>query len=407
MALSTLDRKITYAELESIVLGKLNAKSPGKFVYTQPINKIEFVACVLAALESGKAFLCTDKDEEIDLETAGTHSGTAIVLKTSGSRSKSKYVCLSSENIMANLNAVCQSIDFKSSLCQILHLPLNYSFGLLGQCLTGLMAGHEIIFSDSLFQTSKLIRTKEKIMLSGVPSHAEFFVKMAQIQPEITSRVNQIVVAGGALSLSTRKNLLSLYNARVYSCYGLTEASPRILSISSDEPEFLLGMTGKPVGQWQCKIGSDNELMCRGPQVMLGYLNAASPNIADGWLRTGDLAERASGKYYNIVGRIDDQVKVSGINISLDEVKNHINKLSQVKFCEFVRDQMDVFMLVGADTNTKESIQQMLMAKYPWEVNKHIKLVFCKNIPYNDRGKIDLLQARALHEQGENSSGSV
>lgn len=109
----------------------------------------------------------------------------------------------------------------------------------------------------------------------------------------------------------------------------------------------------------------------------------------------------ASGKYYNIVGRIDDQVKVSGINISLDEVKNHINKLSQVKFCEFVRDQMDVFMLVGADTNTKESIQQMLMAKYPWEVNKHIKLVFCKNIPYNDRGKIDLLQARALHEQGE------
>jgi long-chain acyl-CoA synthetase len=70
--------------------------------------------------------------------------------------------------------------------------------------------------------------------------------------------------------------------------------------------------------------GEVGELICRGPNIMLGYWNqpeATAATIRDGWLHTGDLATADEDGYFAIVDRLKDMIVVSGFNVYPREVE--------------------------------------------------------------------------------------
>jgi non-ribosomal peptide synthetase component E (peptide arylation enzyme) len=81
---------------------------------------------------------------------------------------------------------------------------------------------------------------------------------------------------------------------------------------------------GRPVGQAEVRLGGDDELLVRGPELFAGYAEEADTKAAverGGWFRTGDKATIDAEGWVTIVGRIKDIVIRGGENISVAEVE--------------------------------------------------------------------------------------
>jgi cyclohexanecarboxylate-CoA ligase len=101
------------------------------------------------------------------------------------------------------------------------------------------------------------------------------------------------------------------FGARVKRTYGSTEA-PTIIT------------DGHAIGEVELRVDDNGELLVRGPEVCVGYLDRAQTTEAftsDGWFRTGDLAAIESSGVIDIVGRLKDVVIRGGENISTAEVE--------------------------------------------------------------------------------------
>src|SRR5262249_27512412 len=86
--------------------------------------------------------------------------------------------------------------------------------------------------------------------------------------------------------------------------YGPTEKSPG-LSFNTKE-HYKLDTVGRAIPNIDLKIGSDGEVLTRGPHVMKGYWKspeATADAIRDGWLHTGDLGEIDKDGFLKITGR--------------------------------------------------------------------------------------------------------
>jgi fatty-acyl-CoA synthase len=118
--------------------------------------------------------------------------------------------------------------------------------------------------------------------------------------------------------------------------YGLTEAAPNVLCLPTEDARRKLGFAGKPyphvdVALRDADTGTlldgpaTGELVVKGPNVFPGYWRneeATAAAFADGWLLTGDVAERDPDGFYRIAGRIKDMVISGGENVYPAEIED-------------------------------------------------------------------------------------
>lgn len=96
--------------------------------------------------------------------------------------------------------------------------------------------------------------------------------------------------------------------------YGLTETSAG--NFVNRTWALKIGTVGQALGDLECRIDEDGEVLLRGAPVMRGYHNlpeeTAAALTADGWFRTGDIGELDDAGYLKITDRKKDLVKTSG-----------------------------------------------------------------------------------------------
>jgi len=117
----------------------------------------------------------------------------------------------------------------------------------------------------------------------------------------------RVAVSGGAPIAETVVRLFVALGLEVLQGYGMTETSP-VVSVNTpddNDPRTV----GRALPGVEVRIGANEELMVRGPGVMLGYWHrpeeTARVKEADGWLHTGDQARIDHGRI-TITGRIKD-----------------------------------------------------------------------------------------------------
>jgi long-chain acyl-CoA synthetase len=95
----------------------------------------------------------------------------------------------------------------------------------------------------------------------------------------------------------------------------LTESSPVISVNKLQEGERMFGTVGPVIDGVEVKIAEDGEILCKGPNVMIGYYkrpDLTAETITDGWLHTGDIGTLVNGKFLKITDRKKEIFKTSG-----------------------------------------------------------------------------------------------
>jgi long-chain acyl-CoA synthetase len=113
--------------------------------------------------------------------------------------------------------------------------------------------------------------------------------------------------------------------------YGITEHT---LVLCQSEPFQEPGDAGVPLYPKEVQLGSDGEILVRGPGMFCGYWKnetATAEAIQDGWLHTGDVAEVMANGHFRIVDRKKDiMVTSGGKNISPSEIENLLKASSYI-----------------------------------------------------------------------------
>ena len=112
--------------------------------------------------------------------------------------------------------------------------------------------------------------------------------------------------------------------------YGMTETFMNTSNLYVGERRA--GTVGPPLPGVSARI-VDGELQLRGPNVFAGYWRreeATRAAFADGWFKTGDMAERSPDGYYTLLGRQSDLIISGGFNIYPREIEEFLQEQEEV-----------------------------------------------------------------------------
>jgi fatty-acyl-CoA synthase len=184
-----------------------------------------------------------------------------------------------------------------------------------------------------------LIAEKRVTTMMGVPANYLFMAQEPGFAKADLSSLRRAVVGGAPMP----EALLEAWQARgvaIVQGYGLTEAAPNVLCLPPEDAVRKQGYAGKPYPYVDVALRDDEtgrllagaatgELVVRGPNVFAGYWGrpeATEAAFADGWLLTGDVAERDAEGYYRICGRVKDMYISGGENVYPAEVESVLHE---------------------------------------------------------------------------------
>ncbi|EWM68558.1 long-chain fatty-acid-CoA ligase [Micromonospora sp. M42] len=164
---------------------------------------------------------------------------------------------------------------------------------------------------------------KEKVALeqAGKPVPAGLRMKYALAEKLVFSKLQarlggrmRVLVSGAAPLSKEIATFFAAANLPISEGYGLTETSAGAFV---NPPDGLkIGSVGRAMGDLECRIDTDGEILMRGKPVMRGYHNLPEETAAafteDGFFRSGDIGTLDDDGYLRITDRKKDLVKTSG-----------------------------------------------------------------------------------------------
>jgi long-chain acyl-CoA synthetase len=325
----------------------------------------------------------------------------ATIIYTSGTTGKPKGVMLSHNNILSNVIASIPCLPV-TDLKVLSFLPLNHiyermiSYFYLYKSASIYYAENLESIADNLkevrpnmFTTVPRLLEKvyEKIMkkgseLTGIKKKLFFWAHDLATRFEINKNqgvwynmqlaiANKLIfskwrealgnnilciVSGGAACQVRLIRIFTAAKIPVLEGYGLTETSPVISVNRFQEAGRKFGTVGPMLDNVQVKIADDGEILCKGPNVMMGYYQQQALTdevMTDGWFHTGDIGTISDNKYLKITDRKKEMFKTSGGKyVAPLPIEN---KLKESVFIEQV-------MVLGAD---KKYVGALIVPSFP------------------------------------------
>ncbi len=290
-------------------------------------------------------------------------SDLATIIYTSGTTGTPKGVMLSHNNIISNVcdsNCVFEEIDVAGKRA-LSFLPLNHIFERMVSYIY-MYNGVSVYYAenmdkigDNLKEVKPLVFTTvprllekvyERIMakaatLTGIKKNLFNWALSLGLKYDINKKMGfgynlQLVLANKLVfskwrealganvkaivtgSAACQVKLLKVFTAArvpILEGYGLTETSPVISVNRMNVKNRMFGTVGTIIENVQVKIAEDGEILCKGPNVMMGYYkrpDLTEEVIKDGWFHTGDIGVIVDNKFLKITDRKKEIFKTSG-----------------------------------------------------------------------------------------------
>lgn len=384
-------------EIEAIGQGR-------RVIYLEDVRK------ELASLDKALGVLATLAPGLVLRRHAAAPDQPAVVLLTSGTEGKPKGVVLSHANLVANARQIFQlAAGFLSERDIIMNpLPAFHSFGLTAGLLMPLLHGMKVVLYPSPLhykQVPKLIGETGCTFLFATDTFLQGYARAAD---EGDLRSVRYVVAGAERVKPETRKLWEPYGTTILEGYGCTECSPVLACntpIATKEGSVGRLLPGIAARLEPVEGIHEGGLLCvRGPNVMLGYLNADRPGEivppAGGWHDTGDIVAIDDG-FIIIKGRAKRFAKLGGEMVSLAAVESMIAGLwpgyNHVVVALPDARKGEQLMLVTEKPNAeKKALQDEARAQGFPELWLPKAILVTSNIPVLGNGKIDYGSAREL-----------
>lgn len=148
----------------------------------------------------------------------------------------------------------------------------------------------------------------------------------------------EVMVSGSAALQARLARVFAAAGIPVMEGYGLTETSPVISVNDHRNRGWKIGSVGKIIRGIEVVIAPDGEILCKGPNVMMGYYKEPEKTAevidSDGFFHTGDIGEFDQEGFLRITDRKKEMFKTSGGKYVAPQLLE--NRLKQSRFIEQV-----------------------------------------------------------------------
>jgi len=361
---------------------------------------------------------------DVTLSLLSASEQLAYVIYTSGSTGKPKGVRISHKNVVSLIeNKTNVLIEKHDVVAQASNISFDAATFEIWNTLS---AGGTLVGIDkNTLLSPNLLRNKlVNNSISVIFLTTALFNRMAEESPNIFSSLRKVLFGGEAHSLeSIRRVLASGSPENLIHVYGPTETTTFATSYQFNElsnDKVVSAPIGKPLSNHQCyvldselkvvSIGSPGELYIGGDGLALGYLNRSdltNSKFIDNHLdkskskflyKTGDRVRLLNDGNIEFIGRVDNQVKVRGFRIELDELITTLQSLKAIKDCtvtvqEYKNKRSLIAYLVFKEQlseNKKllEDVKSLLFASLPAYMIPN-QFVVVDELPLTANGKVD------------------
>jgi len=244
----------------------------------------------------------------------------ALIQYTGGTTDQPKAVLLSHYNLIANAFQTRHWVtDLKEGQERVLSVvPFAHVYGLSTVMNFAITIGAAMIILPN-FVTQDVLNTIKRTrptIFPGVPTMYVAINNFPGVRKYGLNSIRACISGAAPLPVEVQETFEKLTKGHLVEGYGLTEAGP-VTHANPINGVHKRGSIGIPLPNTEakivhladgeaCKPGEIGELIVRGPQVMLGYLDSPIDNetaVRDGWLYTGDVARMDTDGFFQIISR--------------------------------------------------------------------------------------------------------
>lgn len=275
----------------------------------------------------------------VDIRTSAVDSDdVSDILFTSGTTGRSKGVrCAHRQSLDASAAwAACGEVTSTDRYLCI--NPFFHNFGYKAGILACLQTG-ATLFPELTFDPEKTMRAVQEhgiTVLPGPPTIYQTLLDHPKRADFDLSSLRFAVTGAATIPVVLIERMQSELDIDVVlTAYGLTEAAGFGTMCRADDDAVTVATTsGRPIADFELRIGDSGEVLLRGPNVMLGYLDdddaTAAAIDADGWLHTGDIGELDASGNLKITDRLKDMYICGGFNVYPAEIEQVLARLDGV-----------------------------------------------------------------------------
>jgi long-chain acyl-CoA synthetase len=314
----------------------------------------------------------------------------ATIIYTSGTTGRPKGVMLSHNNIVSNVLDSASRIPFEQGksralsflpICHIYERMVTYIYQYYGcaiyfgesiekisdnikevhpTVMTGVPRVIEKVFEKIVVKGSELTGIKKKLFFWAIDLGEKYEpygrngwwyeLQLSIARKLIFSKWKEglggkldLIVNGSAALQPRLARMFAAAEIPVMEGYGLSETSPVISVNDMRNNGFKVGTAGRIIDNVQVKIAEDGEILCKGPNVMMGYYKdekLTDEAVVNGYFHTGDIGEIDSDGFLKITDRKKEMFKTSGGKYIAPQILE--NEMKQSRFIEQI-------MVIGAD----------------------------------------------------------
>ena len=303
-----------------------------------------------AALNTWEEFVAGPQipHSELDARAAAVQpDDISDILFTSGTTGRSKGVLCAHRQSLAAPAAWAECGQLTSADRYLCINPFFHNFGYKAGILACLQTGATLI-PQLTFDPERAMRAVEQHRVTVLPGPPTIYQSLldhpARADYDLSSLRFAVTGAATVPVVLIERMQRELDFDIVLTAYGLTEASGfGTMCRADDDPITVATTCGRPIADFELRIeetdgdrdsGGSGEVLLRGPNVMLGYLDDPQGTAAaidtDGWLHTGDIGTVDEAGNLRITDRLKDMFICGGFNVYPAEVEQVLARLDGV-----------------------------------------------------------------------------
>ena len=264
------------------------------------------------------------------------------IMFTSGTTGRSKGAMSAHRQALAVAMAWAECGALTSADRYLVVSPFFHNFGFKAGILACLVSGATLV-PQLVYDPERAMRLVEAERITVLPGPPTIYQTILDHPGRAAADLSslRLAVTGAAVvpvALVERMRRELTFDT-VLTAYGLTEAVVATMCRPGDDPQTVARTSGRATAGFEVKVvtgpdGTTGEILLRGPNLMLGYLDDPEATRAavdaGGWLHTGDAGRLDEAGNLIITDRLTDMYICGGFNVYPAEVEQVLARLDEV-----------------------------------------------------------------------------